>query len=67
MSARPFSITFGAQFGLWWFSRTMANVDNFDFAFGLTNVIVNKKWTVQQFADQRPFSRQATHARKASQ
>ena len=39
----------------------MADVNNLDFTFGFADVIVDEKWAVQQFADLRPFSNQASH------
>jgi len=45
----------------------MPDVKNFDFALGYADVIVDKKWAVQQFADLSPFPNQATHARETSQ
>lgn len=45
----------------------MADVKNLDFALGFADVIINEKWAVQQFADPRPLSNQATHTGKPSQ
>jgi hypothetical protein len=45
----------------------MADVKNLDFALGFANAIVNEKWAVQQFPDERPLSNQATHPRKSGQ
>jgi hypothetical protein len=45
----------------------MADVKNCDFVFGCTDLIVDEKRAVQQFADQGPFPDQATHARKPDQ
>ena len=44
----------------------MADVKNLNFALGFADVIVDEKWAVQQCADQRSFSDQASHTRKSS-
>jgi hypothetical protein len=64
--ASCFLITFGTQFRLRWFPRTMPDVKNFHFAVGFADAIIDEKWAMQQLADQRPFSNQATHSRKPS-
>jgi hypothetical protein len=45
----------------------VADVKDFDFPPGLTDLIVDQKRAVQKFADQGPFPDQATHARKPDQ
>jgi hypothetical protein len=45
----------------------MPDVKNFDFALAFADVVVDKKWAMQQFANLSPFSNQPAHTRETSQ
>jgi hypothetical protein len=39
----------------------VADVENFDFAFGIVDAVIDEVWTVYDFTDGRPLPNQATH------